>query len=254
MKKKQLILLSGFVLLLALLTLLTYLVVPVEQMLPAGIEAPTSALPGWVLGLANAGIILVVYGLVGLAGFWFAGRLDLPGVYRQRAGWRQWFGIPLMLGLLVGVLVVVIDQLLAAAANRQGFPHPQFPLSIFASATAGIGEEILFRSFVLGLWAFLANLTLRRWRATQAALWFGNAIAALAFSAGHLPSAMLLLGVTTPAAIPIPILLELFVVNSLMGLVAGERYMRQGLVAAIGIHFWADIVWHVIWPLVAIRI
>ena len=251
MNKNQLTFLGGLVLSLGLLTLVSYLVVPVEQMLPAGMEAPSSTLPGWVLGLANAGIILVLYGLLGLAGLWFAGRLDLPGIYRPGAGWRQWLGIPLLLGVVVGVLLVVADRLFAAAAGWQGFPHPQFPLSIFASATAGIGEEILFRSFVLGLWAFLANLVLRRWGATQAALWVGNLVAALAFSAAHLPSAMLLLGVATPGAIPAPILLELLVLNSLLGLVAGERYMRQGLVAAIGVHFWADIVWHVLWPLMA---
>ena len=254
MKKKQLTILGSFVLLYTLLVLLTYLVFPIEQLLPEGAEAPSLPLPGWAFGLANAGITLVVYGILGLAGYWFAGRLGLPGVYRPGAGWRQWLGIPLLLGLVVGALIVVIDQLLAAAANRQGFPHPQFPLSIFASATAGIGEEILFRSFVLGLWAFLANLILRRWGAKQVALWIGNVIAALAFSAAHLPSAMTILGVATPGAIPASILLELFILNSLLGLVAGERYMRQGLVAAIGVHFWADIVWHVIWPLVAIWI
>jgi len=35
-----------------------------------------------------------------------------------------------------------------------------------------------------------------------------------------------------------------------VALVAGERCRRDGLVAAMGVHFWADIVWHVIWPLV----
>jgi len=38
--------------------------------------------------------------------------------------------------------------------------------------------------------------------------------------------------------------------NSIVSLIAGERYMRDGLVAAIGVHFWVDIIWHVIWPLV----
>jgi hypothetical protein len=252
--KKQLIILSSFVLLLALLTLLTFLIFPVEQMLPAGVEVPQTTMPGWVLGLANAGIVIVAYGLAGLAGYWFARRLGLPGVYREGAGWRQWFVIPMLLGLGVGVIMVVSDQLFAAAANWQGFPHPQFPLSIFASATAGIGEEILFRSFVLGLWAFLTNLVLRRWGATQVALWIGNVIAALAFSAGHLPAAMTILDVSTPAEIPTPVMLELFMLNSLVGLVAGERTMRQGLVAAIGVHFWADMLWHVLWPLMAIWI
>ena len=100
----------------------------------------------------------------------------------------------------------------------------------------------------MGLWAFLLNLLLRRWKATQAALWGGNIIAALLFSAGHLPAAMLFLGVLSPLEIPILALAEIFLLNSLVGLVAGERYMRDGLTAAIGVHFWADMVWHVIWP------
>jgi len=94
MAKKQLTVLGGFVVLFALLTLATFLVFPAEQMLPAGMEAPPSASPGWVMGLAYAGIILVVYGLLGLGGFWFARRLGLSGVYRPSAGWRQWFVWP----------------------------------------------------------------------------------------------------------------------------------------------------------------
>ena len=39
---------------------------------------------------------------------------------------------------------------------------------------------------------------------------------------------------------------------SLMRLIAGQRAMHGGLVAAMGVHFWADVVWHVIWPLLGI--
>jgi hypothetical protein len=99
----------------------------------------------------------------------------------------------------------------------------------------------------MGLWALLVHILLRR-RRRAAALWIGNAIAALAFSASHLPAAMYLMNAATPAALPPLILIELFLLNSLMGLVAGERYMRDGLVAAMGVHFWADVVWHVIVP------
>jgi hypothetical protein len=35
-------------------------------------------------------------------------------------------------------------------------------LSFIASATAGFGEEIVFRGFVMGVWAFLLNLLQRR--------------------------------------------------------------------------------------------
>ena len=77
-----------------------------------------------------------------------------------------------------------------------------------------------------------------------------NVIAALAFAAGHLPTAMLLLSATTPANIPTLVLAEVFLLNGLVGVVAGERYMRDGLIAAAGVHFWTDIIWHVIWPLI----
>jgi membrane protease YdiL (CAAX protease family) len=223
-----------------------------DQMLAAqGMSSPLPSVPPWVLGLANGAIVIVVYGLAGIGGLWLARRLQLPGSYRQRAGWREWFLIPLALGLTVGIVMTLVDRIAASAGDWSGFDHPPFPFSLIASAAAGIGEEIIFRMFVMGLWAFLLNLILRRWKATHVALWAGNVIAALAFGAGHLPAAMVLLGVASPAQIPPLVLGELFALNGMVGLVAGERYMRDGLVAAAGVHFWADIVWHVLWPLVA---
>jgi len=238
----------------ALLALVTYMFVPLEQLVPPTQTVPASALsiPRWQLGLVSAGMILVVYGLLGFAGYWFACKLELPTIYRERAGWRAWFLWPMLLGFGLGIILVIVDHLCAIASSSKGFPHPAFPLSVISSATAGIGEEILFRAFVMGLWAFLVNLLLRRRKCMRAALWIGNIIAALAFSAGHLPGAMILLGVTSPAEIPVLMLVEGLILNSLVGLVAGERYMRDGLVAAMGVHFWTDIVWHVVWPLLGL--
>lgn len=121
--------------------------------------------------------------------------------------------------------------------------------SIVASASAGIGAEITFRGFVLGLWTCLLNLLLRRRRMTGLALRIANVIAALAFAAGHLPTAMVLYKVASPAELPGLLVAEVFVLNTVISLAAGWRYMASGLVTAIGIHFCADIVWHVLWPL-----
>jgi len=257
---RQLAVLFALILLNALLAILYYLLIPPEGLSISGYTQEATHIPRWLLGLANAGIVLVIYSAAGLAGYWFARKLGLPGVYRPGASWRSWFLIPLLAGLILGVILVIADRVftpwIASAfatthpeVNWQGFPHPQFPLSIIASATAAIGEEILFRSFMLGLWAFLLNLILRRWKATRAALWIANVIAALAFAASHTATALVLTGVTTPAELPAPLLLELFLLNGVLGLVAGERYFRDGLVAAIGVHFWTDIIWHVLAPL-----
>jgi hypothetical protein len=248
---KQLVTLGILLVLFALLAFTAYLLTPFEQLAPPGqtVPAAVSAMPRWQLASANAAIVLVVYGSLGLAGYWFARKLELPGIYREGAGWRVWLLSPMLIGLAIGVVIVIADQLFARAGATTGFPHPGFPLSVISSGAAGIGEEILFRGLVMGLWAFLLNAALRRWNGRVAALWIGNGIAALAFAAAHIPTAMILLRLSSPAGIPALIMAELFLLNSLLGLVAGQRTMRDGLVAAMGVHFWADIVWHVLWPL-----
>jgi CDP-diglyceride synthetase len=155
-----------FVLLLAtnaLLASLTYALGPADQFY-TGQEMPPEAAttPPWLVGLANAGIILVFYGLLGLLGLWFARRLGWPGALRPGAGWRSWFWWPMALGLVAGVVLVVGDRFFSALGESGGFPHPAFPMSLIASATAGIGEEIIFRVFVMGLWAFLLHFILPR--------------------------------------------------------------------------------------------
>jgi len=243
-----------FVLLLAtyaLLAFLTYALGLTDQFFADQEMPPELAnTPPWLLGLANAGIILVLYGLLGLLGLWFARRLGWPGVFRPGAGWRNWFWWPMALGLVVGIALVVGDRFFSALGEWGGFAHPTFPMSLIASATAGIGEEIIFRVFVMGLWAFLLHFIFRR--NTGLVIWIANVIAALAFAAGHLPSAMYLLGATSPLELPAALLVEMVLLNSLVALAAGERYARDGLVAAAGVHFWADVVWHVIWPLLGL--
>ena len=54
----------------------------------------------WLLGLANAGIVLAVYGLLGLAGYWFARRLELPGVLSENGNLRGWVWLPMLYGLI----------------------------------------------------------------------------------------------------------------------------------------------------------
>jgi membrane protease YdiL (CAAX protease family) len=254
--RKQLLAMGIAVGILALIACVSYLVIPLDQFALPGQALPASvaAMPRWQLAAGNAVFVLVPYGLLALAGYWFAQRLQLPPMYREGAGWRVWVVWPMLFGLGIGVVLVIGDQVLARLGSTQGFPHPAFPLSVFASGAGGIGEEVLFRGFVMGLWVVLLNLVLKRSNGRTAALWIGNVIAALAFSASHVPGTMLLLNVTSVGQIPVSTLAELLLLNSFLGLVAGWKYMRDGLVTAMGIHFWADILWHVIWPLLGIGV
>lgn len=233
----------------------TYAWFPLNEIAPTQTRpSPLSDVPGWLLGLANAGIVLVVYGALGLTGFWCARRLGWPGIFREGAGWRAWLVVPLALGLGLGVAVTALDRLRALLWPGVGFAQPAFPLSLFVSVGAGIGEETLFRAFVLGLWALVLQVFVRRWVSSGTRFWIANGLAALLFGAAHLPAEMLLLGVSSPARIPPPLLVEIFLLNGAVGAVAGVWYRQVGLVAAVGIHVWADVVWHVLWPLAGLGI
>ena len=215
--------------------------------------APMPDIPLWQLAVANLLLVLVLYGLLGLAGDALARRAGLPGALAARASARALWLEPLLVGVAAGVGLVAVDRVAASLSPAfSGFPHPAFPSSLLASLTAGIGEEIAFRLFMLSLWAWLLTALLRwlgRPDLRSAALWTANVVAALAFAAGHLGSAMVLAGASSPFALPALELLELALLNGGLGLLAGRAFLQYGLLAASGIHFWADIVWHVLFPL-----
>lgn len=216
----------------------------------AGVPMPDMGVSNTVLGLANAGIILVVYGIAGWIGLLFARNLGLPGIFSEDGNWRRWFIVPLLLGLVCGVIFVAGDILFAPINNYGRIVHPPFPTSIFASISAGVGEEIMFRGLVFGLWGLLLNWLLKRFNGRAIALWIANLIAALVFGAGHLGTIFFLTGASSFAEIDPILLAEVLLLNGILGLVAGERYMKDGLIAAAGVHFWNDVVFHVIWGLI----
>lgn len=249
MNRKQLTVFLTLLVVYAFCAFATYAFFTDQLAATTGVPLPDMGVSNEVLGLANAGIVLVVYGLAGLAAYWFARKLGLPGIFSEDGNWRRWFLIPLLLGLVCGVMLVIGDLLFAPINGFGRMVHPEFPVSILASLSAGIGEEILFRGLVFGLWGFILNWLLKRFNGHTVALWVANVIAALAFGAGHLGTLLFLTGASSLAELNPVLLVEIFLLNGIIGLTAGQRYMKDGLVAAAGVHFWTDVVFHVMWGL-----
>lgn len=249
MHRKQLTVFLALIVVYALSAFVTYAFFVDQLAASAGTPMLDMGVPDSVLGLANAGIVLVLYGLLGLLGYWFARKLQLPGIFSEDGNWTRWLFIPLLLGLICGVALVIGDILFAPINGFGRLVHPPFPISILASISAGIGEEIMFRGFVFGLWGLILNWLLKRFNGRGLALGIANIIAALAFGAGHLGTIMFLTGASSFAELSPVLLIEVFLLNGVIGLIAGWRYMKDGLVAAAGVHFWTDIVFHVLYGL-----
>jgi len=77
----------------------------------------------------------------------------------------------------------------------------------------------------------------------------GNHNSCPPFGAMHLPGVAFLYGLKSVTELPLILIIELLLLNGILGMVAGREFIKYGLIAAVGIHFWADVVWHVIYAL-----
>ena len=86
MNRKQLTVFFVMLAVYALCAFITYVFLLEQMSNGANIPLPVTTMSPLVMGLANAGIVLVAYGLLGLAGYWFACEAGAAG-HLQR-GWE----------------------------------------------------------------------------------------------------------------------------------------------------------------------
>jgi hypothetical protein len=153
-------------------------------------------------------------------------------------------------GVVAALAVVGLDPLFAAH-----MPAPLHPVPVadarghalagfLASFYGGIAEEIQLRLFLVTLLAWgLSRFTQRRIQGWQLAI--AVLLAALAFGAGHLPAA------AQVWPLDAVVVTRTIALNAIAGLVFGWFYVRQGLESAMLSHFAADLVLHVLAPLLA---
>jgi CAAX prenyl protease-like protein len=236
-----------FIGLIVLLAVLSGISVFLPQGSMATLPAAPMPAPLPVMSLAAGGLVLVAYGGLGLVGFFLARKLGLPELWDIHVSNRQRFVIPAGVGAVVGIVIIVGDLIFTPINGIGRFPHPPFPTSIVAAITAGIGEETIFRLFFISFWTWLVSRVVLRGRAQTIVYWIVSVFSAIAFGFGHLPSIMVLYNWTAIQQVPPTLLTELLLLNGIMGLAAAYMLRKVGFLGAMGVHLWADVVWHVIW-------
>jgi hypothetical protein len=223
----------------------------VSVFLPKGDSVPTQTVPLPaplpVMALASGGLVFIAYGGLGLLGFLLARKLGLPEIWDAAVTNRQRFLIPALVGIAIGLLIILGDVIFSPINGMGHFPHPPFPTSLIAAITAGIGEETLFRLFFTSFWTWLVSRVILRGRWQTPVYWIVSVLAAIAFGVSHMPGIMFLQGWTDFSQVPPVLLVEIIFLNGILGMAAAWLFKKFGFLAPVGVHLWADIVWHVLW-------
>ena len=130
-----------------------------QKELLAGHEMPSELanVPGWVLGLGNAGMIVVAYGIVGVIGLWLGQKAGLHGVYRPQAGLRGWVWMPMALGLIAMTLRGLGKDVTSLWPDELNPSVPQKPRSakLFPKLIM-MGWILLVIGLIVALWFAIA--------------------------------------------------------------------------------------------------
>jgi len=115
------------------------------------------------------------------------------------------------------------------------------------SITAGVREEILFRLFLLTLFAWIGSILRKRPNVLPPnwILWIATLLTAALFGISHLPGTAAI-GLSLDTLV----ITRALVLNGLGGVVFGWLYWTRGLESAILAHFSADVVLHAVVPLI----
>ena len=153
------------------------------------------------------------------------------------------------LGVLGGILIILLSLLFQSLSAEMLEAEKSVSTwkALLASFYGGVGEEIMFRLFVVSLfvWITFKIKKTKEGLPTNFGIWLSIILTAVLFGLGHL-------GITGEiTAITATVIIRAILLNGVVAVIYGWLYWKKGLEAAVIAHFSTDIVIHVITPLVA---
>lgn len=236
--------LAGLVLTLALISVInSYL--PQPDYLPA--QDTITKIPKTLAHLLNVGMAFILYGCLGYLGLLLSRKTGFPEFWDSQFTLKQKLLTPALVGIALGVFIIVFEIVFGRFHDLGPLPHPTFPSSILATMGAAIGEEILFRLFFIPFFIWLISHILLKNKWQTQIFWIVTFFSAIVFSLIHIPTVMIVYGLESINQIPDALMIGILVVNSVVSFFAAWYFKKYGFITAVGIHFWTNIVWHVIW-------
>ena len=244
-KKSQ----RGYLILIFLLTVSSVISVYLPQGQMISIQQQELPASKNIIALVNFFIMLIIYGGLGYLGLRLSKKIEFPELWDNKYSVKEKLVYPALLGVTAGVFLIILDYIFSFFNGFGKLVHPPFPTSFFASVSAGIGEELIFRLFFITFWVWLISKVILNGKYRNIVFWIITLFSAILFAGAHLPSIMFLVGAKTISGLSMILIVELLILNSLISIPAAYYFRKYGILAAISIHFWADIVWHFIYGL-----
>jgi hypothetical protein len=162
-------------------------------------------------------------------------------------------GLSVVLGILAGILIIGLDYIFSLAGLTMSIAsvtqaYPPAWQGLLASFYDGINEEVLLRLFLMSLivWIFFKIKKSANGKPTDSSIWLAIILTAIIFGLSHLPAVSI-----TTTLTPI-IIVRVILLNAVGGVIFGWLYWKKGLESAITAHFSADIILHVILPIIMV--
>ena len=213
-------------------------------------------LPGILQIVLNMLIVLFLYGLLGLYGIKIGREFNLPGIWPDSyPGFRYWLE-PAVLGLGLTALYIVLDLSFAPIHNLGYLPQPELPEAILVVLISAISGELLFRLFLIPFGAYIIVMLWRNFggigleakeQIIKRVFWPLAGISGVVYVFSYLPNLIYSYGVESLFNLPVPLLIQLLLMYGSLGMLAAWQYRRQGFLAAVQVHFWAALFWHIGW-------
>ncbi len=154
--------------------------------------------------------------------------------------------ISFMSGILAGGSITILDYLFRLVGVNVSTEFSHIPLwqRLLVGFYGGINEEVLMRLFLMTLVIWMGVKVIRQTSQHKTVIWTSIILTSIIFGLGHLPIVASVVGLT------FLVVLRTIVLNSIGGIIFGWLFWKRGLEAAMIAHFIADIVLHVIIPLI----
>jgi hypothetical protein len=192
------------------------------------------------LGLASVWQEVILIGLLGFGGLWLSLKTGFPEMLDNQISYKQRFLVPALVGLVLGTMLVMFNQLIL---RLPGSLHIPFPASIFYYTYASIETEIVFRLIPIPLFVWLISVVLFRGRWQEGVFWGVAIILSLWEPLMQIVGLrqMGLLGAMGPLVIGV-----LFALIYGTNLSLAYFFRKSGFLAPLTMRFAIYLAWHVI--------